>query len=481
MENADVIVLSGAFAPIATERDFDHLEVEGDVPADLNGVYVRNGPNRKFAAEGRYHWFDGDGMLHAVYFDRGKVRYRNRWIMTDGLKEELDAGRALWQGVKEAPRRDRQDMPLKCTSNTDVKYWAGNLISMWYLGGAVYKLGADDLATKGKLNGDPRLSGLPISAHSKVDEQTGELCFFAYGKTPPYMWYGSLDRTGNVTNFMPVATPGPRLPHDMAITKNYAVLHDFPLFYDMKAMASKRHKLEFHPDMPTRFAVVPRKGTEADIRWFEAKPTFMYHVSNAWEESDGQGGTEIVMTGTPFRVPRDFTGKMDPDRMAKMIGLLFNDCQFYEWRMNLRTGETRERPLDDITNSEFPVINSAMQGEKTRYSWQLLMGRSNEPEHPRFSGLARFDLATGASQTYNEGPNKWWSEAPFAPADNPKAEDDGYLVGFVWDGDQKKSKVYVMDARNLSKGPVCKITLPEIVPNGFHATWVSQKRLARGW
>lgn len=481
MENADVIVLSGAFAPIATERDFDHLEVEGTVPTDLNGVYVRNGPNRKFAAEGRYHWFDGDGMLHAVYFDRGKVRYRNRWIMTDCLKEEIEAGHALWQGIKEMPRRDRQDMPLKCTSNTDVKFYAGNLISMWYLGGAVYKLGADDLATKGKLNGDPRLHGLPISAHSKVDETTGELLFFAYGKTPPYMWYGSLDRAGNVTNFMPVPTPGPRLPHDMAVTTNYAVLHDFPLFYDMKAMTGKRHKLEFHPEMPTRFAVVPRKGTEADIRWFDANPTFMYHVSNAWEESDGQGGTEIVMTGTPFRVPRDMKGNMDADRLTKMIALLGNDCMFYEWRMNLRTGETKERPLDDIINSEFPIINSAMQGEKTRYSWQLLMGRSNEPEHPRFSGLARFDLQRGRSQTYNEGPNKWWSEAPFAEVDNPKDEDDGYLVGFVWDGDEKKSKVYVMDARDISKGPVCKITLPEIVPNGFHATWVSQKRIQRGW
>ena len=481
MENTDVAVLSGAFAPITTERDFDTLEVEGDVPADLNGVYVRNGPNRKFAAEGRYHWFDGDGMLHAVYFDRGKVRYRNRWVMTDALKEEVEAGQALWQGIKEAPRRDRQDMPLKCTSNTDVRYWAGNLISSWYLGGAVYKVGVDDLATRGKLNGDPRLHGLPISAHSKVDERTGELLFFAYGKTPPYMWFGSLDRTGKVTNFMPVPTPGPRLPHDMAVTQNYAVLHDFPLYYDMKAQASKRHRLEFHPDVPTRFAVVPRKGIEADIRWFEANPTFMYHVSNAWEESDGQGGTEIVMTGTPFSVPRDFKGNMDSERLAKMIALLQNDCMFYEWRMNLRTGETRERPLDDIINSEFPVINTAMQGEKTRYSWHLLMGRSQEPEHPRFSGLARYDLKRGTSETYNEGPNRWWSEAPFAPADNPKGEDDGYLVGFVWDGDAQRSKVYVMDAKNIAKGPVCKITLPEIVPNGFHATWVSQTRLQRGY
>ena len=81
----DVPTLSGAFAPIAEERVIDDLEIEGEVPADLSGMYVRNGPNRRFEAAGRYHWFDGDGMLHAVRFDRGRVQYRNRWVMTSSL------------------------------------------------------------------------------------------------------------------------------------------------------------------------------------------------------------------------------------------------------------------------------------------------------------------------------------------------------------------------------------------------------------
>lgn len=481
MEQSDVIVLSGAFAPVDRERAFDDLEVEGEIPADLNGVYVRNGPNRKYAAPGRYHWFDGDGMLHAVYFEGGRARYRNRWVMTDQLREEIEADRALWQGIKEPERRDRQDMPRKCTSNTDVKFFAGSLISTWYLGGAVYKADPRTLETKAKLNGDPRLHGLPISAHSKVDETTGEFCFFAYGKTPPFMWYGSVARDGRVTMFRDVETPGPRLPHDMGLTRNYAVLHDFPLWYDERALAAGRHKLDFHVEHPSRFAVVSRRDPNAPILWFEAKPTFMYHVSNAWEEDDGQGGTEIVMTGTPFRMPRDMVGNPQPDKFVAMIALLENDTMFYEWRLNLRTGLVKERPLDDIIVSEFPVINTAMTGEKTRYSWQLLMGRSERPEDPRFSGLARYDLQRGTSQTYHEGPNRWWSEAPFAPKDDPKSEDDGYLVGFVWDGDQGKSKVYVMDAKDLSRGPIAKITIPERVPNGFHAAWVSKARLDRGW
>jgi len=328
---------------------------------------------------------------------------------------------------------------------------------------------------------DPRLQGLPVSAHSRVDERTGEFLFFAYGKTAPYMHYGVMDRLGALKTFIPVQLPGPRLPHDMAITQNYSVVHDFPLFYDMEAFQAGRHKIKFYHEMPSRFGVIPRHGKPEQIRWFEASPTYMYHVSNAWEEDDGHGGTEIVMTGTPFRLPRDWRGAVDVERFPKMLANLENDFMFYEWRFNLRTGQTRERVIDDIINQEFPVINSWMQGYKTRYSWNLLMGRNRRPEEPRFSGLARYDLASGRCQTYHEGPDAWWSEAPFAPSDAASAEDDGYLVGFMWDGRQQASYVTVFDARDVGQGPVARIRVPQRVPNGFHATWVSAARLARAY
>ena len=481
MGSNDVPTLCGAFAPINEEWVTDDLAVDGEVPQDLTGLYVRNGPNRRFEAPGRYHWFDGDGMLHAVRFDRGRVQYRNRWVMTDGLADEVKAGHALWQGIKDPPRRDRPDQPLKNTSNTDIKFWNGDLVSMWYLGGAVYRCSPDDLSTRGQLALDPRLKGLPISAHSKVDEQTGEFLFFAYGKEPPYMHYGVLGRDGQLKTFIDAPLPGPRLPHDMAVTKNFTILHDLPLFHDADALAAGRHKLAFYPELPARFGVVPRHGSTAQIRWFEASPTYLYHVGNAWEEDDGHGGVEIVMTGTPLRLPRDAHGAIDADRVARMVATLVHDFTFHEWRFNLRTGRTRERVLDDVVNSEFPAINSAYLGRKTRYSWHVLMGHATRAEEPRFCGLTRHDLLRGTCQTYHEGPQHWWSEAPFAPRDGSTAEDDGYLVNFVWDGDEQKSKVYVFDAKDVSKGPVCKITLPQRVPNGFHATWVSGERLARGW
>lgn len=481
MNMNDIPVLQGGFAPIDQEHSVELTDIEGEIPKDLSGLHVRNGPNRRFEAAGRYHWFDGDGMLHAVRFEGGKAHYMNRWVQTDGLKEELAAGQALWQGIKDPPRKNRPDMPIKNTSNTDVKFYAGKLISMWYLGGAVYQVNPSDLSTVGRLEFDPRLQGVPISAHSKVDETTGEFLFFAYGKEAPYMHYGVMDRHHQLTTFMPVELPGPRLPHDMAITPNYTILHDFPLFYDMDAFAAGRHKLKFHHHLPSRFGVVPRHGKPEQIRWFEASPTYMYHVSNAWEEPDGHGGTEIVMTGTPFRLPRDARGEIDVAGFPKMLAQLEHDFMFYEWRFNLRTGQTRERIIDDIINQEFPVINSAMQGLKTRYSWNVLMARLRRPEDPRFAGLVRYDLERNVCTTYHEGTGRWFSEAPFAPADNPKAEDDGYLVGFMWDDDRQASFVVVFDARDISQGPVARIRLPHRVPHGFHATWVSAERLRRGY
>ena len=467
------VSLQGGFAPIDLEVAATDLTVIGTLPPDLNGMYVRNGPNPRFPPEGRYHWFDGDGMLSAIRFDHGRASFRNRWVRTDGLGEELAAGRPLWRGLKEKQRLDRPDQPLKNTSNTDVKFHAGRLLSMWYRGGDVYECAPDSLETLGKLHADPRLAGLPISAHSRVDERTDEYIFFAYGNQAPYMHYGVIGADGQLKTFTPIPLPGPRLPHDMAITEHYSILHDFPLFNDPKALAEGRYKLNFHRDMATRFAVIPRHGSEKDIKWFEASPRYMLHVVNAWEEGD-----EIVMLGTPYSIQRRFDGSHDFESYERGIAINATDFEFYEWRLNLRTGHVSEQIVDDVYNAEFPTINASLQGRRSRYSYHILMGRMHRPEDQRFAGLVKFDNQTGGGTAYCPGGDAWFSEAPFAPRDGGRDEDDGYLVSFVWNARESRSESWVLDARDIARGPVCRVVLPQRVPNGFHATWVSAARLA---
>src|SRR5580692_9291660 len=84
---------TGAWQPTFVEYDADDLDViEGAIPRELAGVYLRNTENPVMPAIGRYHPFDGDGMLHAIRFANGRASYRNRFVRTAGLAVELEAG-----------------------------------------------------------------------------------------------------------------------------------------------------------------------------------------------------------------------------------------------------------------------------------------------------------------------------------------------------------------------------------------------------
>jgi carotenoid cleavage dioxygenase len=466
-------LLTGTYGPIHEESVFEDLAVIGELPQDLNGAYFRNGPNARHVPAGRYHWFDGDGMLHGIYFDRGRVAYRNRWVRTRCFGEEQSAGRALWPGIMDPPRRDRPDMPLKDTSNTDVKFHAGRLVTMWYLAGQPYHVDPWTLETIGPADFKGTLR-TRVSAHSKVDEQTGEFIYFDYGKEWPYMSWGIAGPDGMVTHAANVELPGPSLPHDMAFTRRHVVLHDLSLTYDPEAFAAGRHKLRFFGERPARFAVIPRNGGERDVRWFDAEPCFIYHVVNAWDDGD-----EVVMIACRYRTPRHPDGTPDEQRYAKAIAHLQIDASLYEWRFDLRTGATRERLIDDTLNTEFPTMNSALQGVPTRHAYHVLM--RNRPLGAQFGGLVKYDCRDGRFTAYSGGEHLWYSESPFAPSDAHAAEDDGYLVSLVTDMNAGTTEVQVFDARGtgVGDGPVARIPLPRRVPHGFHGTWVSARRLGR--
>lgn len=478
METTDLPVhaiaaLNGNNAPVDREDVFTDMTVIGQVPADLNGLYVRNGPNAFYPPDWRYHAYDGDGMLHAVRFENGRVSYRNRWIETAAFKEEQTAGYALWKGLKEPWRTDRPDEPLKNTSNTDVKYHAGRLISMWYRSGMPYAVDPLTLETLGTADYGGAIQR--ISAHSRPDEHTGELLFFDYALQPPYMQYGVIGPDRQLRHHIEVDLPGPSLPHDMAVTEHYTILHDMPLRPDPQALAAGRYKVKFFADQPSRFGVVPRYGQAHEVRWFEAKPTYLLHVVNAWEEGD-----DVVMVGTPYRTYTDESGKLDAHRLEQTIHLRQRDFLLYEWRFNLRTGKTQERVIDDVLNTEFPVINSLYQGRRNHFTYNVLFPQGGR-EEPRFPGLVKYDLRTGAYVAFSAGPQYFYNEPGFAPRDAAVAEDDGYLVTLVWNPVDQRSEIHVFDARGarMAEGPVARVILPRRVPHGFHATFVSQATLDR--
>ncbi|EYF05050.1 carotenoid oxygenase family protein [Chondromyces apiculatus] len=462
---------TGAWSPNTVEVDAHDLEViAGEIPADLEGVYLRNTENPLFdAITGRYHPFDGDGMIHAIRFEGGKADYRNRFVKTAGLLAELEADGPLWAGILESPALSQRDgwgarTRMKDASSTDVIVHNGVALTTFYQCGDAYRLDPETLAPRGvaSLHHPSFTKGATISAHPKVDEATGELLFFNYSTEAPYCHVGIADARGALVRAIPVELPGPRLPHDMAFTERFAIINDFPVFWDPAKLAQNVYRARYYPDLGSRFGLVPRSG-EGPVRWFTASPTYVLHFSNAYEE-----GHEVVLEGY-------FQGAPVPERTAddtpitmfmKSLDMHAMKTRRHRWRFNLETGATREEAVDDEC-SEFPTIHAGYAGRKHRFVYAA----TGEPGLFLFNGLTRTDVETGAKSTYRFPKGVFGSEAPFCPRKGATSEDDGYLVTFTIDAANDASECQIFDARDLERGPVARVRLPMRISSGTHATW----------
>jgi len=126
--------LAGEMAPVTDELDVASCRTTGEVPGDLLGKFIQNGPNPRFEPLGRYHMFDGDGMLHAIEFAEGRVSYRNRWIRTPMLAAEMRAGRALYPGLADLMNFPDASLvgdagPIKNPANTNIIRHAGKYLA----------------------------------------------------------------------------------------------------------------------------------------------------------------------------------------------------------------------------------------------------------------------------------------------------------------------------------------------------------------
>lgn len=462
--------LHGVYAPTTVETQSDELEVvEGEVPKDLYGAYLRNGSNPVFKPRFNYHSFDGDGMLYGVWFKDGKASYRNRWIQTQAHIKEQAEGEAVWPGVMGPFDFSLPGFPIKDTSNTDVMYFNDHIMSLWYNAGKPYKLDPVTFETKGRedLNGQLKRS---LSAHSKIDLETGELLYFDYSDTFPYYSYGIADKNGNVIHETEVELPGPRLPHDMGVTKNHVIIHDCPFFHDVDLLAkTKKRVMTFHRDMPTRFGVQPRYGKGDEVKWFDCEPCYILHTTNCWEDGDW-----VVQLGCRSTNPMPKADSSEGE-LSHMLAYMRLEANLYIWKFNMKTGEVIEHDVDTL-NSEFNRSNPLYMGYKSKFSFnQYIMTRKDDGVGTlAFGALLKYDIESGECQRYDYGEGVFGSETPYCPrqgATRDDAEDDGYLVTFVTDTNDWSSYTLIFDAKDINKGPICKLKMPHRLPYGFHANW----------
>lgn len=454
--------LTGNFAPVYDEITADDLDVIGELPRDLRGMFVRNGSNPRFAPLGRYHWFDGDGMVHGVTFENGRAAYRNRYVRTRAYDDETRAGRALWRGMTDIPDMSSPRGPLKDTANTDLVFHNGKLIALWWLGGEPYALSVPSLDPCGIENFGGRVR--TISAHPKVDLATGELLFFDYKPFPPYLTYGVVSRDGALTHHTVIDLPGPRMQHDLAFTARFTIFMDMSMVWDEALLKKGRTRAVFDREKPTRFGILPRHAPGAEVRWFEASPCFMYHTVNAWEEGD-----KVVLVGCKIENPLAGDPKNPArDRVIPAIGFLRLEPLLYRWTFDLRDGSVREETLDD-TLAEFPKMDVRAMGRRSRYVYSP---RFAPTELMLFDGFLKYDTDRQTSVAHDHPAGWYGGELAFAPRENARSEDDGYLVTFVVEEGTGQSELHVFDAQSPERAPVARVKIPQRVPTGYHTWWI---------
>lgn len=465
--------LNGAWAPVHEEWEDDDCAVIGEIPRDLDGVYLRNTENPLHEPLGRYHPFDGDGMLCALRLRDGRAAFRNRFVRTRGLVSEQDAGRALWSGIAQMPPLSERPGwgahgALKDASSTDVCVHDGRALTSFYQCGELYAAHPVTLDAQGAQGWGGAFPREGICAHAMPDVRTGHLLWFSYSREAPYLRCGATARGGTVVHQREVPLPGPRLPHAMSHTPGWYVLNDFPLFWDASLLARGLFAARLH-DLPSRFALVPREGHGA-IRWFEASPTYALHFTQAREDGD-----EVILDGYRQRQPMPPPLAGAPREYAQMMAYLDLHSmrpQLWRWRFNLRTGATHEGALDD-TVCEFGSIHRGHHNREHRYVYSM----SGAPGMFLFDGLFKYDLSRGTREDLRFAPGVFGSETPFVPRRGARSEDDGWLLTFVTDLNHDRSECHIHAAQNLRGGPIARIRLPLRIPSGTHACWADVSEL----
>jgi all-trans-8'-apo-beta-carotenal 15,15'-oxygenase len=455
---------SAGFANLEQEQDYAVEEIDGHVPAVLRGTLFRNGAGRN-ALAGRWfdHWFDGDGMVQAIRFDNGAVRYTNRFVATDNYADETRAQRIVHRGfgkmrpggvLANALRRPAN------VSNTSLVMENGRLLSLWE-GGPPYELDPHSLETRGVADFGGALKA--FSAHPKVDPDSGELFNFGidYGARTTLTLY-RLNK-GTVTKLPPVTLPYPLMNHDFVLTRNHLVFCLGPIMVRSLKMilglASFDAALHWEPGKPTHILLVPRDGRSAP-RWIETDAFFQFHFANGFEE---EGTVVLDLARYPHyrtigEALRTFWQSPWPaEGMASFMRL----------RIDVASGRVTSQGFATGSANEFPFINPAFTGKPYRYAYLAC----NPADCP--SGLqqqvAKVDLHSGTVNLHRFGAADYVGEPVYIATG--AGEDEGVVVTLVFDAASKLSSIVGLDARDLAARPLFTARLRHHVPYSLHGVF----------
>jgi len=472
--------LRGGFAPQLREADFPQLEVRGEIPRELEGTLYRNGPNPQFPPRGveAYHWFDGDGMIHAISFAGGRAAYRNRWVRTRRFELERKAGGALFGGVLSMSHtdpdawRELEAQGLSSYDRVKLAVDAANTNIVWHAGRLLALLEVElpteidprTLETLGRHSFGGRLRS-EMTAHPKIDPETGELLFFGYSAAPPFLRHHVVSRDGRLVRSIDVPRRVGTMMHDFIATRSHVIFPEFPVTIRPENLFSDA-LFRWEPELGTRIGVMPRSGGADDAVWFETDACFVYHFMNAHEI-----GSRIVIDAVKYpRVSLFPTARPGEDEPPLAPGLLTR------WTLDLATGSFHEQRLDDA-QLEFPRLDERRAGLPYRHGYAagtLPRGDSTLP----FNSIFHYDLKTGVRRAHALPDGSSAGEPVFVPRSESAPEGEGFLLSVVYRWAEDVSDVLVLDAASIDAEPLAIVRVPQRIPFGFHGNWAAGVALA---
>ena len=434
--------------------------IEGRLPAELRGIFYRNGPAvyQRFGVRYR-HWFEGDGMMQACRFDGRGVSHHARVLETPKLVRETSAQRRLFSGFAtstDGGARPRRPDDLN-VANTSVLDHHGELFALWE-GGSASVLDRETLAWRGFKVWGESLDGLPFTAHPKV-EPDGTLWAFGYSFAPaPALLLYHIGPDGTLRRAHRIDVGPLGMVHDFVVTARHLVIAIPPLVFTPAADDEVLlDALSWQPALGSRVLVVDKDDFDSR-RWYQLPAGFGFHHGNGWEDESGVirfdhciATDASLVTDRMRTVMRGEPGEATPERYARFT-LRPNGSAEVE-----ATGE----------EAEFPRVAPSVTGRRNRYVYTL-GAPSGETTGWHLRRIVKRDLEAGSVETFDHGPGVIPEEHVFVPRRTPRSEDDGWLVGPYLDYAREQSGIAIFDARRVADGPMARAWLDYPLPIALH-------------
>tara|TARA_B100001778_G_scaffold103422_1_gene84391 strand:- start:3416 stop:4807 length:1392 start_codon:yes stop_codon:yes gene_type:complete len=443
--------MQGNFRPVQEEVTEFELEVSGDIPKELNGRYLRNGPNPFAEVPNNHHWFIGAGMVHGIRLFDGEAKwYRNRYVGSRELskfRQQEDITGRNWNNSSGGP-------------NTNVAGFAGKTWAMVEAGGSPVELDYE-LETIGRNNFDGTLPGA-FTAHPKVDPASGEMhaMVYAWPQWLDHVQYVVVATNGQVRKTLDIPLPGMTMMHDMSLTEKYVIIYDQPVIVDMNLLEKSNFPFAWNPDYGNRVGLLPRQGTANDIVWVDVPLGYAFHPMNAFDNDDGSVTIDLCNYEKMFNT--DLSGPFG-DGLPRLE----------RWNVNPDSRSISINIIDERAN-EFPRHLHDVGGQPYRYGYSVSI--SADPADGWQT--LKHDLQSGETMVFDHGSGRAGGEAVFVPKQASNEEDAGYLMTFVHDLNNDSAEFVVIDAQNFSRGYVAQVKVPRRIPFGFHGNWVSDESVA---